>query len=411
VTDQPTVPPQVPPPPPLMPPAAPQAVPTPPGVPMSAGGGTHEAPVAAFVPAAVAAPAPAPPAAPGDLATSYNGLGPVLTRAVREQWFTLVVAVLSGWGFLWLATLAAMVGAIVGAIGGMFGLLSVGGGGGPFSATFGQVAAPTEGVLGLFGGAIGGAVVGFTAIAGPALANPIGILEVIVGGSLATLVLFFGYWVTEPWMMDHHVGARRMSERERAIVVPMLLRASHNMGMGGALPRIRILDDRANVNAFCSMRHIVLHKSLLINGFPPEAAEAICGHELGHWQRGDAIVMRLITCACWPVSVTMNIGLALARTGHKAAALFAHVVFWPSYVLRQHVIAPMSAAGGRDCEYAADALAGRAGYALALREAFERLGDTESTPLDVQLATHPPMELRIEALDLLTRSADAQSHA
>lgn len=328
-----------------------------------------------------------------DQATSYEPLLQIVLRAVQQQPMTLLVAILGGWGFLWLATLAAMVGAVVGGVVGFFGGLGMFGGN-PYTVA-------TTGLLGIGVGICVGAGSGFAAIASPVFSNPLTLVSTVVGGGLASTVLFVGYWFLEPWQVERHMGARRLSKREARFVLPMLHRASMQMGLNGALPRVRVLDDRTGINACCSMRHIIINKSLIDGAIPAAAVEAICAHELGHWRQGHSAVARLIFCAAWPVSITMKMGMVLSQNGGKVGSLIAHMLFWPSYVIRLNIIEPMALSGGRDYESEADALAGAAGYAAALAEALDRLGDLEPAPqskIDVIFATHPPTELRVEAL-------------
>jgi Zn-dependent protease with chaperone function len=78
--------------------------------------------------------------------------------------------------------------------------------------------------------------------------------------------------------------------------------------------------------------------------------------------------------------------------------------------MTKFVIVPVVAASQRRYEYEADAAAGEIGLAIALSSALRKMGafETGRTGWEQAIAaTHPPLELRLEALQL-PRPDDAE---
>ena len=81
--------------------------------------------------------------------------------------------------------------------------------------------------------------------------------------------------------------------------------------------------------------------------------------------------------------------------------LIGWVIAWPAWVILTVVVAPTVAVSQRRYEYAADAAAGNLGYAAAMISALRKMGAFEGVRTgweQAMNATHPPTELRIEAL-------------
>jgi len=86
------------------------------------------------------------------------------------------------------------------------------------------------------------------------------------------------------------------------------------------------------------------------------------------------------------------------------------IILWPSWLLTRFVIVPMTNTESRTAEYEADAGAAAAGLGGGLQRALERLSVLEipRNAWDAAItSTHPPIELRIDALDEETYTVPA----
>ena len=137
------------------------------------------------------------------------------------------------------------------------------------------------------------------------------------------------------------------------------------------------------------------------NALADEPLAGVLAHELAHWARADTVGLRFVFAAALPLALLYNLGVLLLRF-RGIVALIALLLLWPAWALTRLVIEPLVAERSRDYEYAADQEARRVGYGEALREALAHLGEFEggrSGWEQVITATHPPIELRLEALE------------
>src|SRR5699024_12659651 len=84
------------------------------------------------------------------------------------------------------------------------------------------------------------------------------------------------------------------------------------------------------------------------------------------------------------------------------------LVLWSVSATMRCLVVPLNARYWRECEFAADAEAARAGYADGLHQALTTIGRGFDGARDgwdqVMLASHPPIELRLERLEPPGRS-------
>lgn len=330
--------------------------------------------------------------------------------------------------------LVLLMGAAGAFFGGVVGLFS-GGLGGPgaldrFGALFGllvpmpvdiQDLLPTAAVqIGGIIGALIGIVTGAFHMAWLTFAGFWGLLYegdplwplIVMFGQVATAVFVGALYTfyssrTEAWRL-RLAGGRRPSRREAAWLLPMMRRAAHRMGMRD-LPTL-VIDDRRTPNATAGVHHIVVNTGLLeFLAYDRDAVAGVLAHELAHWHRGDAAVM------AWGKGLAFPLYLAhIFTTKVQEAAqwgplrILLWIVLWSVSVTMRGLVVPLHARYWRECEYAADAAAARAGYADGLHHALGALRRTFDGARDgwdrTMLATHPPTELRLERLERAGRS-------
>jgi Zn-dependent protease with chaperone function len=278
----------------------------------------------------------------------------------------------------------------------------------------------------------GGFVTGFLAAYAASFANAIPeVAAALLVGALLGLVLSLILTAMEPTVLSLR-GYRRPSTREweghllpamQAVVDAMKLEAS---------PRILVADSPVP-NAWAHSRHIVVTTGL-IRGLDQDELTAVFAHEVMHWRQGDPLAFRIVSCFGWPVVVMYTLGMWLSgaqygvsqpggsgaslatdssgtphadgvvslRAARSVVALIGWLFLWPSWLLIRFVMVPAAASNSRQVEYEADAGAAAAGFGDSLHRALERLAPFEggrSAWEAVLSATHPPMELRLEALD------------
>ena len=304
-----------------------------------------------------------------------------LAVGIRRQSPAAVVALVTAWSGLWallaLATVFIAAGALIafvewligGGLGGVAGLLAA---------------------LGVAAGTIAGFIEALF-LSGP------GVLISVAAGTLLSLLVFGGMVAAEPWTLQLR-GYRRMSRREYDRLVPLLIESGRRMHLS-SLPIVLIADDGSR-NAYTAVRHVVISRTLL-DELQDEPLAAVLTHELHHWARADPVGLRFVFAAALPLALLYNLAVLLVRF-RGLVALLALVLLWPAYALTRLVIEPLVAERSRGQEYEADRAARAAGYGEALREALSHLGEFESGRSgweQVLTATHPPIELRLEALE------------
>ena len=325
--------------------------------------------------------------------------------ALFTAWTAAVIA-------LWIAAFSALASVVLTA----FGITVSGQAAGVFSLT-----SHTSGGVIFLGAFVAGAVGFGTAFAAIYTSSTIGAIPLVATALLIGVVigLLFGLISTlmEPKMLEWR-GYRRPSAREKAehldeaaamALAPMNLRST---------PFLRVMDS-AVPQAWTYTRTIVLSKGL-IEKLDAEELAGVLAHELTHWRRGDGFAMRMVWCFGWPVGILYGLGMFLqgARFGAsepphssgkstmKGATTFLTLLgwmfLWPSWLLTRFVLIPMSANDSRLAEYEADAGASAIGLGDGLSRALRRISVWEGNrnAWDAALArSHPPTELRLEALD------------
>lgn len=241
----------------------------------------------------------------------------------------------------------------------------------------------------------------------------VGIVIGLVMGLIATAM--------EPTLLRWR-GYRRPSMREwNTSVEGALQTVVNNMRLSNS-PKVLIMDT-AIPQAWTYSRHVVLSKGLL-EGLDAGELSGVLAHEISHWRRGDGLANRMVWSFAWPVAVLYSVGMFLsgARFGvdDTAAGAQAHasgksvikgsttflaflgwLFLWPAWLLTRFVVVPMTNSDSRLIEYEADAGAAAAGLGGGLERALDRLAAFEvaRNAWDAALmASHPPIELRVEAL-------------
>lgn len=338
-----------------------------------------------------------------------DGVGWLRSGVRRHPW-AVVVGLVTGWTGVWLAFWAAVLGLILGA----FVALGVAGDGSGgiflFHIGAGQAVTVASVVVGGFLGAAGGLLVVPKLIF---IDHPLTALVSIASGAVITAIIVIVSAIYERPLLRFR-GYRRLSRDEVRRVAPLVKSVADAMDLD-ALPRFG-MSDVLVPNAWTHMRTIILTKGLLLTLDDTELA-AVLAHELQHWQSGDAVGGHIVWAAAWPVALLYNLGSALAGTNHggdeqphasssrsaprTVLALIGWFIAWPAWVITRLILVPLMASTQRGYEYDADAAAARIGMAPALSSALKKMSAFEggrSGWEQAMSATHPPTELRLEAL-------------
>jgi Zn-dependent protease with chaperone function len=353
-----------------------------------------------------ATPRTPPPPVDGIPAEYDDGVQWLRSGLYRHPW-AVVLSLLTGWTGVWLSLWGALLGAFLGLLV-VFGVET-----NPavshalFDLGIGQVT-----VLSVFLGIVFGAVGGFLFVLRNIFQYRLLSVSISCGvGAIITTVVVVLIAAFERLGLRLR-GYRRLSRDEVRRVAPLIQDVGQRMDLG-ALPRFA-MDDAVIPNAWSHMRTIVLTKGLL-QALSDDELQAVLAHELAHWRSGDAVGMRIVWVAALPVAVIYNIGLWLAgssqthtqpdtlgiRAPRGFLALVGWIIAWPAWVITTLVIAPTLAASQRRYEFEADGAAARIGLAEPLASALRKLGAFEGGRTGwerAMFATHPPIELRVEAL-------------
>jgi hypothetical protein len=322
-----------------------------------------------------------------------------MASAVRRRWAPGLVALVCAWSGAWLAVWLVVADAITGAV-----LSALGSAIGAALAGTGSSTGPGSGALTVAGGALRAAAGGVVSAVGALVGEePLAFLGVLAGGLAVSVALLAASVAMEPRLLRLN-GCRRMSRREAARVIPLLQAAAADLGLS-SLPLLLMAggdDLRVRVHT----RHLVVGRSLLEElGAGPAgdaALEAVLCHALHHWAAGDGVGWRWVRCCGLPLVILYDAGCWMAQQGNALIALAGWIVLWPAWLLVRLVIEPVVALGSRPQEYAADAAVRATGRGEALHQALSLLGELEpgrSGWNRVIAATHPPRELRLEALE------------
>ena len=354
-----------------------------------------------------------------------------LRAIVRLNRLGSLAGLFAAWFNVPLVLLMGAVGAFFGGVVGLF----AGGVGGPgalnrFGALFDLVVPmpvdlqdllPTAAIqIGGIIGAMLGAIAGSVSLAWLTFSSFWTLLHagdpmwpvIVVSGQVVTAVFVATlYTVYASRFESVHLqlaGGRPPSRREAAWLEPMMRQAARRMGITG-LPTL-LIDDRCTPNAFAGIHHIVVSTGLLkYLSYDRNAVAGVLAHELAHWHRGDATAMTWSKGLALPlylaVIFTVKVGRA-TRWGPLRIVLW--LVLWSVSATMRWLVVPLNARYWRECEFAADAEAARAGYADGLHQALTTIGRGFDGARDgwdqVMFASHPPIELRLERLERPGRS-------
>jgi Zn-dependent protease with chaperone function len=336
-----------------------------------------------------------------------------------RNWRGLLAGLVSTWLAVPFAVFMAVVFAVVFGLVGFFGWLFGESGDPPAALTNLPVLGPAlESFLPLSGsvvaglvGVVVGLVVGFVA----GILIPLRFLsgdDPVAGfGTLVGVVAtggFFGLAYTmyrvilEGWILRLS-GARRLSRRERELILPIVHQCVARMGIGNYPPIL--IDDSLEPNATAYTRHIVVSRGLLERfDYDQEVVGGVLSHELVHWRNGDPISAAFLRGVAFPLyAVYASAGWVRRRADHPVVTLLEWLLLWPLLLTVKAFVMPMQAADARRAEFRADQGAVLAGYRDGLRRILTRMRRSFETGrngwTEAVCDTHPPNELRLERLE------------
>lgn len=237
----------------------------------------------------------------------------------------------------------------------------------------------------------------------------------------------FAYWNSDKLALRMH-GAQPVTAMSAPDLHAMTERLARNAGL--PMPKLYVINS-PQPNAFATGRNpenaAVAVTMGLIRGLPQDEIEGVIAHELAHIRNRDTLIMTVAATVAGAISMLAQLGFWMG--GHRERGQFGIVG-----VLLATFLAPIAAALiqmtiSRTREYAADrAGAEISGNPLGLANALRRISRAAaSTPmataevnpssahlfianplsgmrLDRLFATHPPMELRVAALEEMART-------
>ncbi|RAN95077.1 hypothetical protein GAR05_04614 [Micromonospora saelicesensis] len=338
-----------------------------------------------------------------------------LRAGILRDWRGVLGAFLATWFYLPIALLVAFWGGLAFAIAGLFAI------GSGANDQVPQVLrdAPLIGTLieafltrsgGVLGGVAGfaiGFLVGFLVVlALPWLGvadEPFALLTGLIGTVVAAAligVLYTLYRVLlEPRLLVVS-GARQPSRREDARLRPILDDCARRLGLP-SVPRLLMEDDPVLSNARTYARHVVVTTAVLTE--PDDEVAALLSHELVHWRTGDEITSAFVRGVGLPLTLAHALPTWLMRTfPHPGTNFVVFVFFWPVLLTMRYVVLPLHARDVRAAEYRADLGAVLTGHVDGLRRILERRLSFETGRSgwdEAVCATHPPHELRLDALE------------
>jgi Zn-dependent protease with chaperone function len=315
-----------------------------------------------------------------------------------------VLASIAAWAGLPVAIAIAMVGAVAGAIAGAVG-------GGSLGIVQAIHVSTSSSILGALLGAVAGLAAGFVFIFVDFVHNPIDLVTAIIAGFVFGALALGVISLFEPVSMRLR-GYRTLSRRERARLDPLLIETGRRMGLL-VVPELWASDSMKPA-AWTYPRAIVLSKGLIGHTTDSEEAprselddgalSAVLAHELHHWVTGDPTGTRFVWAILWPLALIYNLVDWLKRSTNPFISAFVLVLSAPVWLTVRLVTAALAMLS-RSKEYDADEACARLGddYRLGLRRALHHVADWEvpRTGWERALeATHPPIEYRLEHLEL-----------
>ncbi len=262
-------------------------------------------------------------------------------------------------------------------------------------------------VLGVIGGAAVGFVLGIIWVfLGPfehsvasGIATVLGalVLGVVVG------LLYTIYRVVFERRILQVTGARRLSRREAAFLLPLVAEATARLNLPNHPPVL--IDDSRDPNAYAYARHIVVNQGLLDEfNYEPEPIAAVLTHELVHWRNGDPLSAAFVRGVALPLYlVQAGAGWLRDRTSSSVLRFLVWFAFWPVFVTVRYLVVPAQAADSRQAEYRADQGALLTGQGAGMRRVLTRFRRSfeggRNGWVAAVCASHPPNELRLERLE------------
>ncbi|GAB3940790.1 hypothetical protein GCM10027614_25030 [Micromonospora vulcania] len=226
-----------------------------------------------------------------------------------------------------------------------------------------------------------------------------GLLGTVVAAALIGVLYTLYRVLLEPRLLVVS-GARQPSRREYARLRPVLDDCARRLGLP-TVPRLLMEDDPVLSNARTYARHVVVTTAVLTE--PDDEVAALLSHELVHWRTGDEITSAFVRGVGLPLTLAHALPTWLMRTfPHPATNFVVFLFFWPVLLTMRYVVLPLHARDVRAAEYRADLGAVVTGHVEGLRRILERRLSFESGRSgwdEAVCATHPPHELRLDALD------------
>jgi Zn-dependent protease with chaperone function len=342
-----------------------------------------------------------------------------LSVGMGRNWRGVLGALIGTWFYLPFALFAAVVSAVVFGIAGFFGGLFASRGDIPAVLADLPVLGPAldsfllrgGGVIGGLLGIVFGLVLGFLGallwfwereFSEDPVAGAGWLLGVIAAGLFVGAV-YTVYRVVFERVLVRAAGARRLSRREQALILPIVLVCARRLGLPNYPPIM--IDDSREPNAVAYTRHIVISRGLLDEfGYDREVIAGVVSHLLVHWRNGDAISAVFVRGVALPLYLIYGFaGWVMQKVKHPLVVVLLWLVLWPALLTVRYFILPMQAADARRAEFRADQGAVLAGYREGLRRVIGRLqrsfeGGQNGWSQAVS-ATHPPSELRLERLE------------
>ncbi|HLU44692.1 MAG TPA: M48 family metalloprotease [Natronosporangium sp.] len=263
-----------------------------------------------------------------------------------------------------------------------------------------------EGMLGVLLGLPLGFLGGLLLFWREPFADPLtglGTLVGVIGFGLAVGVVYTGYRMALEPLLLRMAGARRMSRREQALILPIAADCARRLGLATYPPIL--IDDRREPYAVAHTRHIVLSRGLLMEfQYDPEVIAGVLAHELEHWRNADAVSAAFVRGVALPLYlIHAAVGALSARTRQPLLLALVWLLTWPVLLTVRWFIMPVIAADARAEEFRADQGAVQAGYRDGLRRVLTRLDRSFETGHNGWTRTicqrHPAVELRLERLE------------
>ncbi|MEU4473020.1 M48 family metalloprotease [Micromonospora sp. NPDC023888] len=263
------------------------------------------------------------------------------------------------------------------------------------------------GVLGGVTGFAAGFLIGFLAVlVVPWLGADDGVFTVVTGlvGTVVAAALIGVLYTLYRVLLEPRLlvvsGARQPSRREYARLRPVLDECARRLGLP-SVPRLLMEDDPVLSNARTYARHVVVTTAVLTE--PDDEVAALLSHELVHWRTGDEITSAFVRGVGLPLTLAHALPTWLMRTfPHPGTNFVVFLFFWPVLLTMRYVVLPLHARDVRAAEYRADLGAVLTGHVDGMRRVLERRLSFETGRSgwdEAVCATHPPHELRLDALE------------